>query len=37
MVTVVAAAGVYGLLRILVNTILAMAFGFAVDARDYTS
>jgi hypothetical protein len=37
LVTVVAAAGVYGLIRLLVNTILAMAFGFAVDARDYTS
>jgi len=37
LLTVVAAAGVYGLIRILVNTILAMAFGFAVDARDYTS
>jgi hypothetical protein len=37
MVTVISAAGLYGLLRILVNTILAMAFGFAVDARDYTS
>ncbi len=36
LVTVAAAAGVYGLIRILVNTILAMAFGFAVDARDYT-
>jgi hypothetical protein len=35
--TVVAAAGVYGLIRILVNTILAMTFGFAVDARDYSS
>ena len=35
--TVVVAAGVYGLIRILVNMILAMAFGFAVDARDYTS
>lgn len=35
--TVLAAAGVYGLIRILVNTILAMTFGFAVDARDYTS
>jgi hypothetical protein len=35
--TVVAAAGIYGLIRILVNTILAMAFGFAVDARDYSS
>jgi len=34
--TVVAAAGVYGLIRILVNAILAMAFGFAVDARDYS-
>ena len=37
LVTVVAAAGIYGLIRILVNTIRAMAFGFAVDARDYTS
>ena len=37
LLTVVAAAGVYGLIRILVNTILAMAFGFAVDGRDYTS
>lgn len=35
--TVVAAAGLYGLIRLLVNMILAMAFGFAVDARDYTS
>lgn len=35
--TVLTAAGVYGLIRILVNTILAMTFGFAVDARDYTS
>lgn len=34
--TVVAACGLYGLIRILVNTILAMAFGFAVDARDYS-
>ena len=37
LVTIVAAAGVYGLIRFLVNTILAMAFGFAVDARDYTT
>jgi hypothetical protein len=36
LVTVAAAAGCYGLIRILVNTILALAFGFAVDARDYT-
>jgi hypothetical protein len=34
--TVVAAAGLYGLIRILVDAILAMTFGFAVDARDYT-
>jgi Yip1 domain len=37
LLTVVTAAGVYGLIRLLVNTILALAFGFAVDARDYTS
>jgi hypothetical protein len=37
LITVLAAAGIYGLIRILVNTILAIAFGFAVDARDYTS
>jgi hypothetical protein len=37
LVTIVTAAGVYGLIRFLVNTILAMAFGFAVDARDYTT
>jgi hypothetical protein len=37
LLTVVAAGGFYGLIRILVNAILAMAFGFAVDARDYTS
>jgi len=36
-VTLIAAGGVYGLIRILANTILAMAFGFAVDARDYTT
>ncbi len=36
LLTVLTAAGVYGLIRILVNTILAMMFGFAVDARDYT-
>jgi hypothetical protein len=36
LVTVVAAVGVYGLIRILVNAILAMSFGFAVDARDYS-
>jgi Yip1 domain len=36
LVTVLAAAGIYGLIRILVNTILAMTFGFAVDARDYS-
>jgi hypothetical protein len=35
--TVAAAAGLYGLIRILVEAILAMAFGFAVDARDYMS
>lgn len=35
LLTVVAAAGLYGLIRILVEAILAMAFGFAVDARDY--
>jgi hypothetical protein len=34
--TVVAAAGLYGLIRLLLEAILAMAFGFAVDARDYT-
>lgn len=37
LLTVVAAAGLYGLIRLLVEAILAMAFGFAVDARDYTS
>lgn len=37
LVTVAAAAGVYGLIRFLVIMILAMVFGFAVDARDYSS
>jgi hypothetical protein len=37
LLTVVAAAGVYGLIRLLVYMILAMIFGFPVDARDYTS
>jgi hypothetical protein len=37
LVTIVAAAGVYGLIRILVTTILALVFGFPVDARDYTT
>jgi hypothetical protein len=37
LLTMVAAAGLYGLIRILVNTILAITFGLAVDARDYSS
>lgn len=37
LLTVVAAAGVYGLIRVLVYMILAMIFGFPADARDYTS
>jgi hypothetical protein len=36
LVTVVAAAGLYGLIRLILEAILAMTFGFAVDARDYT-
>lgn len=36
LLTVVAAAGFYGLIRALLEAILAMVFGFAVDARDYT-
>jgi Yip1 domain len=36
LVTIVAAAGLYGLIRILVDAILAMVIGFGVDARDYS-
>jgi hypothetical protein len=36
LLTILAACAIYGLIRILVNTFLAMALGFAVDARDYS-